>query len=183
MLKTAFVTASLLTFVGLSAIADEPKCEAGKCENGKCPVDTAVLGPFKQLAGEWVGRATEGPHKGTEMRVRYKLTAGGSAVVETLSPGEPHEMVSIIHPDGNALVLTHYCMLGNQPTMRTAGKPEGKRVAFDFASATNLPSASGPHMHSAAFTFVDANHLKTEWTMYQDGKLGATMVFELERKK
>jgi hypothetical protein len=31
-----------------------------------------------------------------------------------LDPGGEHEMITMIHADGDALVLTHYCMLSNQ---------------------------------------------------------------------
>src|SRR5262245_66606640 len=68
---------------------------------------------FKQLAGEWTGK---GPHG--EMRIVYKVTSGGSTVMEMIDPGTDHEMVSMIHADGPALLLTHYCMLGNQPQDR-----------------------------------------------------------------
>jgi hypothetical protein len=78
---------------------------------------TAALEQFKQLAGEWVGKMKHGDME-HDMRVIYKVTSGGSAVVETIDPGSPHEMVTVIHADGNALLLTHYCMLGNQPHMK-----------------------------------------------------------------
>ena len=45
-----------------------------------------------------------------EATVTYKVTSGGSAVVETIGPGTEHEMVTVIHPDGDDLMLTHYCM-------------------------------------------------------------------------
>src|SRR5579862_7044984 len=79
----------------------------------------AALERFKQLAGEWVGK---GMHGGMEHEVRsiYKVTSGGSAVMETIDPSGPHEMVTVIHSDGNALALTHYCMLGNQPQMKAS---------------------------------------------------------------
>src|SRR5262249_22552816 len=65
---------------------------------------------FKLLAGEWTGQAVKGPKAGMEVRAAYKVTAGGSAVVETLFPGTDHEMITVIHRDGDDLLLTHYCM-------------------------------------------------------------------------
>jgi hypothetical protein len=137
---------------------------------------------FKQLAGEWVGK---GMHGGMEhdITIVYKLTAGGSAVVETIDPGSEHEMVTVIHPDGDAILLTHYCMLGNQPHMKAMPKASDSKIAFEFVKATNLKSDKGMHMHSATFTFVDKDTLKTEWTHYNDGKESGTAVFELKRKK
>src|SRR5271163_364530 len=105
----------------------------------KVAANAEMLEKFKQLAGEWVGK---GLHEGKEMDVHasYKVTAGGSAVVETIFPGTPHEMITVIHADGDALALTHYCMLGNQPHMKATPKAGDKTVAFEFVNATNLKS-------------------------------------------
>jgi hypothetical protein len=153
-----------------TAIADDKK-EAGK---------QSAFEHFKQLAGEWVGKG--GPD-GREMRVTYKVTSGGSAVIETITPGSDHEMVTMIHPDGDDLILTHYCMLGNQPQMKASGNADGNKVAFKFVKATNLKSDKDMYMHDATFTFVDKDTLKAEWTHFQDGKAAGNMVIELKRKK
>src|SRR5262249_20178600 len=108
---------------------------------------------------------------------------GGSAVVETIFPGTEHEMVSVIHRDGPDLLLTHYCMLGNQPKMKASGKGENNKVEFKFVSATNLKSEKDKHMHDATYTFVDKDTLRSEWTHFNDGKAAGQVVFELKRKK
>ena len=118
-----------------------------------------------------------------EIRVVYKVTSGGSAVVETIDPGAANEMVTVIHADGKALALTHYCMLGNQPHMKAMPKAGDNKVAFEFVNATNLKSDKDMYMRSAKFTFVDKDTLKTEWTHYKDGKESGKAVFELKRKK
>ena len=75
------------------------------------------LEQMKKLAGTWVEADKDG--KPTDKVVSViKVTAGGSAVQETLFPGQPQEMVSVYHMDGADLVMTHYCMLGNQPRMK-----------------------------------------------------------------
>ncbi|HLJ12135.1 MAG TPA: hypothetical protein VKU82_13155 [Planctomycetaceae bacterium] len=154
---------------------DSKKDEA----NGKL----AAFEQFKQLAGEWVGKEVKGPNAGIEVRVAYKVTSAGSAVVETLFPGTEHEMVTVIHRDGDDLVLTHYCALGNQPQMKASGKGEDKKIEFKFVRATNLKSEKDMHMHDVAFTFVNKDTLKSEWTHYDDGKSAGTVVFELKRKQ
>jgi hypothetical protein len=138
----------------------------------------AALEQFKQLAGEWTGK---GPHG--EMRIVYKVTSGGSTVMETIDPGSEHEMVSMIHEDGEALLLTHYCMLGNQPHMKAMPKSGDSKIAFEFVKATNLKSDKDMYMRSATFTFVDKDTLKTEWTSFKEGKESEKMVMELKRKK
>jgi hypothetical protein len=161
----------LLAWATTSVVAQDTK-PAGK---------NAAFEQFKQLAGEWVGK--EQGKGGFDVHVKYKVTAGGSAVVETLFPGTEHEMVTVIHPDGDDLILTHYCMLGNQPQMKASGKAAGNKVEFKFTRATNLKSEKDMHMHDVTFTFVNKDTLRSEWTHYKDGKSAGTVVFELTRKK
>ena len=166
----------LLSAVALLGYADEKKARPAA---EKSP----GLEKFKQLAGEWVGKEASGKESGQEVHVIYKVTSAGSAVVETILPGGEHEMVTVIHQDGDDLALTHYCALGNQPHMKTKGKTDGDKIAFKFASASNLKSEKEMHMHDVTYTFVDKDTLKAEWTHYDDGKPAGSAVFELKRKK
>jgi hypothetical protein len=173
-LRTVFQAIVVLGLAGTALSADDkhhPPAGAGS---------NSAFERFKRLAGDWVGK--EQGKDGPEIAVRYKVTAGGSAVIETIMPGDEHEMVTVIHPDGNDLLLTHYCMLGNQPQMRAAAAGSGNTVEFKFIRATNLKSAKDMHMHDATFTFVDADTLRTAWTHYNEGKPTGQVVFELKRK-
>jgi hypothetical protein len=136
---------------------------------------------FKQLAGEWEGM--EAGNEGHKVKVLYKVTSGGSAIVETIGPGTEHEMVTIIHPDGDDLLLTHYCMLGNQPQMKASGKGDSEKIEFKFIRATNLKSDKDMYMHDVTFNFVNKDTVKTEWTHFMDGKDSGKVIFELKRKK
>ena len=171
----------MLPLVGLLACALLANAADAKKDAPKEKAATA-LDAFKNLAGEWVGKGGDGKDT-TEAKITYKVTSNGSAVVETIGPGTEHEMVTMIHLDGDKVVLTHYCALGNQPRMKAPAKLDGKKVAFEFADATNLKSDKDMHMHNVTYTFVDDDTLKTEWTHYMDGKAAGTMVFELKRKK
>jgi hypothetical protein len=151
-------------------------------ETKSAPKKSPALEQFAQLAGEWVGKGNHGDMQ-HDMHVTYKVTSGGSAVVETIAPGTDHEMVTVIHPDGDSLLLTHYCMLGNQPQMRAKPKAGDNKVAFEFVKATNLTSDKDMYMHDVTFTFLDKDTLKTEWTNYNEGKPAGKAVFELKRKK
>jgi hypothetical protein len=139
---------------------------------------------FKQLAGEWVGKSDK-PEHGAEgaLRAVFKVTSAGSAVEETMLPGTEHEMINMIHPDGDDIVLTHYCAEGNQPEMKAPDKIEGKDVAFQFVRGGNMKSINDSHMHNVTYTFVDKDTLKTKWTNYDKGKPAGDVVFELKRKK
>jgi hypothetical protein len=165
--------------VGLVLLA----CTFGsQAQEKQSPVKNEAFDRFKELAGEWVGKGKHGDME-HDARIVYKVTSGGSAVVETIDPGGNHEMITVIHPDGNALLLTHYCMIGNQPHMRATPKPGDKSVAFQFVKATNMKSDKDMHMRSVTFTFLDRDTLRTEWTNYMDGKDAGKAVFMLKRNK
>jgi hypothetical protein len=138
---------------------------------------------FKQLAGDWAGTEIHDGKEGDKVQATYKVTSAGTVVVETLFPGTEHEMVTVIHPDGEDLVLTHYCALGNQPRMKASGKADGNKFAFDFVGASNLPDEKGMHMHSVTFTFLDKDTLRTEWVHYNGGKPAGTATFQMKRVK
>jgi hypothetical protein len=167
--------ALVLFAAAMSPLAGDDKAPA-KTE----PAKASAFEKFKALAGDWVGK---GPGGAGDMTVNYKVTSGGTAVVETIAPGTDHEMVTIIHADGDDLLLTHYCMLGNQPQMKASSKVDGEKVAFKFVKATNLKSDKDLHMHDVTFDFVDKDTLKTEWSHCQDGKTQGHVTFELKRKK
>jgi hypothetical protein len=92
-------------------------------------------------------------------------------------------MISVIHPDGPDLLLTHYCHLGNQPHMKASGGGDGGKIEFKFVRATNLKSETDKHMHDATYTFVDKDTLRSEWTLFDEGKAARHVVFEFKRKK
>jgi hypothetical protein len=139
------------------------------------------LDRFKALAGDWVA-AEDGPmSKKGDVVARYAISAAGTAVVETVFPGRPQEMVTVYHADGADLVLTHYCMEGNQPRMR-ARDTKGPRLDFAYDGGTNIDPGHDRHMHSASFEFVSADEIRNEWTEQADGKTVLVVKSHLVRK-
>jgi hypothetical protein len=124
---------------------------------------------LKKLAGTWVEADKDG--KPTDKVVSVvKVTAGGSAVQETLFPGQPHEMVSVYHRDGADLVMTHFCVLGNQPRMKADPKAPSNQIHWEFVGGTNLDPAKDKHMHGGTLTFVDDDHLEWDGVCWEGGK-------------
>jgi hypothetical protein len=141
----------------------------------------AALERFKSLAGEWVS-AADGPFfKKGDLVARYAVTAAGSTVVETVFPGSEHEMVTVYHADGPDLVLTHFCMEGNQPRMR-AKSPTASRVEFAYDGGSNIDPARDRHMHSAVFEFPGPDALRSHWTEMAGGKVAFVADMDLVRK-
>ena len=148
------------------------------------PPNHAGLEKMKKLAGTWLvadedGKATD------QVASVIKVTAGGSAVHETLFPGQPHEMVSIYTVDGADLVMTHYCVLGNQPRMKADPKSPDNQIVFRFAGGANLDPAKDKHMHAATLTMTDDDHLEVKGTGWENGAPAKEMCcgLKLVRKK
>ena len=130
---------------------------------------SAPLERFKTLAGEWVAAEDGDMVKKGDLVARYAVTASGSAVVETVFPGSEHEMVTVYHADGPDLVLTHFCMEGNQPRMRARGA-QGSRFEFAYDGGTNIDPKRDRHMHSATFDLASADEIRSEWSELAEGK-------------
>jgi hypothetical protein len=146
--------------IGVSAgwAADD---EVGK----KSPTTSPSFDALKGLVGEWTGTGPDGD----AMTTKFRLSAGGSVLVETLFPETPKEMVTVYHMDGPDLVLTHYCMLGNQPKLKADSPKETKKVSFKSVGGTNM-KLTDPHMGRAVLTLVDNNHFEADWCSCSGGE-------------
>jgi hypothetical protein len=144
----------------------------------------AGLERLKKLAGTWVAADSDG--KPTDQIVSViKVTAAGSAVHETLFPGQPHEMVSVYHRDGDDLVMTHFCALGNQPRMKADPKSPANQIHFTFAGGSNIDPTKDMHMHEGTITFIDEDHIEFSGVCWEGGKpaKGHECAMKLVRKK
>ncbi|HET9317111.1 MAG TPA: hypothetical protein VFQ51_16075 [Vicinamibacteria bacterium] len=139
------------------------------------------LDRFKALAGEWVAAEDNEMVKKGDLVSRYVVSAGGTAVIETVFPGSPHEMVTVYYVDGSDLALTHYCMEGNQPRMR-AKKTDGARLDFAFDGGANIDPARTRHMNSAWIEFVGPDEIRNQWTEVADGQTVFVAKSHLVRK-
>lgn len=129
---------------------------------------------IKSLKGHWHGPAAM---KGMPpSHSVFRVTAGGSAVQETIFPGTPMEMLSVYHMDKGHLLMTHYCALGNQPRMKlNAKKSTPRELVFDFDGGTNFNPRRDKHMHSLSLKLsaagkAAASKLTTSGTSWTDGK-------------
>jgi hypothetical protein len=158
--------------LGLSARADEKGTSA----------NARRFEALKTLAGDWVAIGKDGKPTDT-LHSSIRVTAAGNTVQETLFPGSDHEMVTMYHLDGAELVLTHYCMLGNQPRMRAEPGEDVNKIVFKFIDGTNLKSNDEHHMHQATLTIDGKDRFKAVWVSCKDGKPCHEAAFDLVRKQ
>jgi hypothetical protein len=104
------------------------------------------------LVGEWQG-VGEGAEQQTSS---FRLTSKGSALVETLAPSPEDAMVNVYHPDGDAIVMTHYCGAGNQPQLRC--EKAGDTYVFKMTGITNWKKGE-PRMTAVTIALADPDHM------------------------
>jgi len=156
-MKRHLVAIATVLLAGIAAHAAGPKSEDAP--------GPAAYARLKTLVGEWEATTSMG-----KAHVSYELIAGGTSLVERESGEKMPVMETVYYLDGDRLLLTHYCMAGNQPRMQARSfNPETGEVAFEFLDATNLAPGGG-HMHNAKIRATDHDHLNTEWEFYENGQ-------------
>lgn len=168
MLLTLTVAATFLSAAAASSEGDAP--------------NQTKFELIKQLEGEWLQLDENGQPTETVGSI-FKVSAAGTVVLETLFPGTDHEMLTIYHQDGSDVVLTHYCVLGNQPHMKLVATDDPHMLLFRCIGGTNFNCQRDPHMHEGRITVTDGSHLTAEWHKYENGRRTYTAAFELVRKK
>lgn len=141
------------------------------------PKPAPHLDQIKRLAGTWT--AVDDPKQIVSI---YRVTAGGSAVLETVFPGADHEMITMYYMDGKDLVLTHYCAMGNQPHMQASKNTEEGRLVFECQGGSNIKEGSA-HMHRGEYLFHGSDRMRSKWTAVQGEKVIHEVEFELVRRK
>jgi hypothetical protein len=167
---------TLLMFaaIALSAIPAAAQTAASSSTDAQ-----KAFAAIKAMPGTWEGKTSDGQ----AVRVDFKVTSGGSAVMSEIFGHGPADMVSMFHLDGpNRLIMTHYCGAGNQPRMQASVSPDGKVITFQYFDATNLTTPDAGHMQTMVLTLVDDNHHTEEWTFADHGKEEKEF-FDLRRNK
>lgn len=168
-------------------------CKCSPCTCGGAPAARVVtpasdmqqaemLGRIKNLAGTWEMTDDAGQKQIASI---FIVSSSGSVVREIMFPGSSHEMTNMYHMDGQTLVVTHYCAMGNQPRMRAPlTDASADRLAFVFDSVTNKTAADQACMANMTLVFVDADTIRQEWrTTAAPGASDESTNFTLTRKK
>jgi hypothetical protein len=160
--------------------ADEPAKKGPKEIQMPCcqidPKAAASLDKLKALTGTW---ATEATDKKPTMSITFRPTSNGSAVIETMSPGTPMEMINMYTADGDTILMTHYCAMGNQPRMKLEPSTD-KTMKFTFVDGGNIKTRNDAHMDSVVLT-IDGDKFTEDWTSVADGKELEKAKFELHK--
>lgn len=123
---------------------------------------------MKTLVGTWQGKTDlgEGP---VEMTTQYRLLAGGSVLEERVFAGTPQEMVTMYYDQNGRLTMTHYCVLGNRPSMRLVSSDD-RTLTLDFDKSCGINPEKEFHMHALTIRFDDADTITLDCRALMDGK-------------
>ena len=171
----------LVALVSVAALSLLAGASTAAAEMGTPRTPNAGFDLMKSLVGEWTGAPAA---DGKSSSATYTLVSGGTALLEMLNAhDESMSMVTVYHPDGQSLLMTHYCGANNQPRMRCAKPAAGaKSLVFEYVDCSNLPTSKTGHMNHLVITFVDPDHMTQAWTWKEGSKTG-TETFQFERKK
>lgn len=142
------------------------------------PVATIADSSFarlKSLVGTWRGVWSDGRPVG----LTYRLSAGGTVLVETWALSPTRESLTLYHLDKGALLATHYCPQGNQPRLRLASAT-ADRMTFAFRDATGLDTAQESHQHAFSLRFDGPDRIARSET-YRTGKADETDTVAFQR--
>jgi hypothetical protein len=128
---------------------------------------TPAFDQLKSLVGHWEGTTPDGK-KG---QASYELISNGSVVMERMHPGNEPDMITMYSLEGDRILVTHYCSMGNQPTMQTAPTPAANgKLDFTFLHLAGAKSPDEGHMVSLSVSMPDKNHFNQVWTFDDHGK-------------
>lgn len=132
------------------------------------PADDAFA-QLKTLQGNW-------KVKDDGSTVVYSVESNGTALLEKFEG-----MVSVYHLDGDSVLMTHYCSMGNQPRLRaTAFANSLKEISFSFVDISNYKPGQG-HINGVTIEFLSPDHIRETWTAA--GKGEDPTIVELDRIK
>ncbi|MGZ5476121.1 MAG: hypothetical protein ACXW29_07070 [Thermoanaerobaculia bacterium] len=152
--RSAAVASAMMVVVSLLALNAHAAAKSEGTVNA-----TEAFARLKSLAGKWEGRVMT--PDGPPATVDYRLSGGGTVVIETLFPGSPHEMITMYTVDGNHLIASHYCIMGNQPTMKLdLAASTADNLVFSFVG---LRGKKTDHIHDGWIRFVDDNKVEAQW--------------------
>lgn len=138
------MTATLLSLLLLLA---DPAAASSPAATAATTPAADAFDRLKALEGSW--RIADRPD--APLHIRFSLTAGGTALVESWERAGALHSLTVYHRDGAALVATHYCPQGNQPRLALTAGPG---LRFVFRDATDL-DAGESYLHDLAFDLSD----------------------------
>jgi hypothetical protein len=111
---------------------------------------------LQSLRGKWVARQTDA---NTTVDVIYDVASKDSVITEHFG-----KELTVFYRDGNKLLLTHFCNVGNQPRLKLQQGGSPDLLEFKFVDATNLSKPDASHVDHITYRFVNKDQMEGTWT-------------------
>ncbi|RZV34719.1 MAG: hypothetical protein EX271_13395, partial [Acidimicrobiales bacterium] len=95
---------------------------------------TDIFESLKKLVGDWRGIN----EAGEPVLVNYRMSANDSTLVESWTFANGMDALTMFHMNGETLMATHFCPIGNQPRFVLETQTPSGFLKFEFLDATNL---------------------------------------------
>lgn len=187
-ISVGLIAAACLLLSGLSGQALSRSAPDQSDDNSANSANSAFFGALKEtMTGSWEGQYTNGtfeqPTDWDPVRVEYRLTANGTALIEDYLYGDSPSvgMTTVYFQDRGDLRLTHYCGARNHPSMvATMLDASRRQVRFDFTNISNLKNPDDYHSRQFELDIVSDDHVRIQYNGLQNGKI-ASQAYDLKR--
>lgn len=133
----------------------------------------SAFAQLRALVGDWEGAAASG----RRITVNYRLIANDTVLIETWTLSPTRQSMTVYHMDGEDLLATHYCPLGNQPRLQMVRDDTQPGVLnFRFRDATNLPDAARAHQHAFWIRIPSDTSFERNETYIENGEEGSETI-------
>jgi len=153
------------------------------------PKTTSSSGFVKllKLIGKWEGIIKRSNGESVFLRTEYKLIGGGASIMEswieeTAPMKEDEPMVTIYHDKAGKLTATHYCALGNAPTLALSFSSDSK-IEFTFDPLCGLDPKKDQFVTKYSYAYEESNPSIMEFVGYVNNPIGKPTISKATLKK
>ena len=179
-LKMKIITPILLTiFAHTTIFGQEGSLQA------ELPVikTSKAFKQLQQIVGKWKGKMKQSDGKIIDVETEYKVIANGSAISQILIE-DGLEMITIFNDRNGTLGATHYCVLGNQPTLVLSNSTKTS-LSFDFDPICGLKAGKDKffNKHKISYDPKKPNEMIQTGTVINEDRTVNASRTELKRVK
>jgi len=122
----------------------------------------AVLTPLK---GKWLAQPADGTKP---IEVTYAYASKNTVLTEYFG-----KELTVFYRDGEQVLLTHFCNVGNQPRLKLNADHIADTLTFEYLDATNLSHPDAAHVNAVTYHFRSADLVDATWTWTKGGVLSS----------
>ena len=121
--------------------------------------------------------------------ISFMVIGKGSTIQENLLPGTGKEMATMYHCNDfnnySQVQAKHYCAKQNQPELiLDTAKSNSRVIVMACDMNTTLYNSADGHVYTIKHELSqDNNHLRTTYTIYNNGKFEKDSIYHFDRKE